>query len=279
MMSKRFPHIAAEKEAMSMRNRNVLTSFAFIMLTLFLILIIASRTSEAGGINLSGEAGTGPDNLVGDISIPGVTQTPEPTVRPTVYKPDVDITSWEFILANSEHSIGSYAPPQTGSIEGTAQYFDVRAMDALLAFIQGARDAGFTPYIMTAYINYSSQEYIFNGRASQIAWGGTYTYEEAVEIAKTVVFYPGTSDHQTGLAVDIADRYYNSLSSANIDQDLLDWLTEHCAEYGFILRYPALKESVTGWNEPYHFRYVGTTAAEYIMERGLCLEEFIELYE
>ena len=83
----------------------------------------------------------------------------------------------------------------------------------------------------------------------------------------------------TGLAVDIADRYYNSLSSANIDQDLLDWLTEHCAEYGFILRYPALKESVTGWNEPYHFRYVGTTAAEYIMERGLCLEEFIELYE
>ena len=154
-----------------------------------------------------------------------------------------------------------------------------RAMDALLAFIQGARDAGFTPYIMTAYINYSSQEYIFNGRASQIAWGGTYTYEEAVEIAKTVVFYPGTSDHQTGLAVDIADRYYNSLSSANIDQDLLDWLTEHCAEYGFILRYPALKESVTGWNEPYHFRYVGTTAAEYIMERGLCLEEFIELYE
>ena len=128
-----------------MRTRNILTSFAFIMLTLFLILIIASRTSEAGGVNLFGEVSTEPDNLFGDISIPGVTQTPEPTVRPTVYKPDVDITSWEFILANSEHSIGSYAPPQTGSIEGTAQYFDVRAMDALLAFIQGARDAGFTP--------------------------------------------------------------------------------------------------------------------------------------
>lgn len=274
-----FPHIKREKEAVCVRTRHILMSFAFIMLTIFLILIIASRTSEAGGINLSGQAAAGPDNALGDISIPGVTQTPEPTVRPTVYRPDIDVSSWEFILANSEHNIGTYAPEQTVSIEGTAQYFDSRAIDYLLAFIQGARDAGFTPYIMTAYINYSSQEYIFNGRASQIAWGGTYTYEEAVEIARTVTSYPGTSDHQTGLAVDITDRYYSSLSSADIDEDLLNWLAEHCAEYGFILRYPALKESVTGWNEPWHFRYVGTTAAEYIMERGLCLEEFLELYE
>ena len=64
-----------------------------------------------------------------------------------------------------------------------------------------------------------------------------------------------------------------------MNQEFLVWLREHCAEYGFILRYPAAKESITGRNEPYHFRYVGTTAAEYIMERGLCLEEFIELYE
>ena len=101
-----------------------------------------------------------------------------------------------------------------------------------------------------------------------------------MEIAKTVVFYPGTSDHQTGLAVDIADRYYNSLSSANIDQDLLDWLTG--ALRGVRLHPPlpprSRRASPAG-TSPYHFRYVGTTAAEYIMERGLCLEEFIELYE
>ena len=269
-----------EKEAVRVRTRNILMSFAFIMLTLFLILIVASRTSEAGGISLSAPAGSGgPDNALGDISIPGVVQTPVPTQHPEVEKPDVDVTSWEFILANSEHNIGNYAPAQTVSIEGTAQYFDSRAIDALLSFLQGARDAGFSPYIMTSYINYSSQEYIFNGRASQIAWGGTYTYEQAVEIARTVTFYPGTSDHQTGLAVDITDKWYSSLSSANVDEDLLEWLREHCAEYGFILRYPSLKESVTGWDEPWHFRYVGTTAAEYIMERGLCLEEFLELYE
>ena len=54
----------------------------------------------------------------------------------------------------------------------------------------------------------------------------------------------------------------------------------HCAEYGFILRYPKDKEDVTGIiYEPWHFRYVGKEAAEYIMENGLCLEEFVELYK
>ena len=54
-------------------------------------------------------------------------------------------------------------------------------------------------------------------------------------------------------------------------------MAEHCQEYGFILRYPADKEDVTEINyEPWHMRYVGIPAATYIMENGLCLEEFVE---
>nr|MCR5283353.1 D-alanyl-D-alanine carboxypeptidase family protein [Lachnospiraceae bacterium] len=54
------------------------------------------------------------------------------------------------------------------------------------------------------------------------------------------------------------------------------WLSEHCAEYGFILRYPIGKESITGIEfEPWHFRYVGKKAATYIMEHDLTLEEFV----
>ena len=57
-------------------------------------------------------------------------------------------------------------------------------------------------------------------------------------------------------------------------------MLQHCAEYGFSLRYPADKEDVTGvMYEPWHFRYVGEEAAEYIMEHGLCLEEFVALYD
>lgn len=54
----------------------------------------------------------------------------------------------------------------------------------------------------------------------------------------------------------------------------------HCQDYGFILRYPADKQDITGvMYEPWHFRYVGKEAAAYIMENGLCLEEFLDLYK
>ena len=56
-------------------------------------------------------------------------------------------------------------------------------------------------------------------------------------------------------------------------------MAEHCQEYGFILRFPEGKEDITGvMYEPWHFRYVGVDAATYIMENGLTLEEFVELY-
>ena len=54
-------------------------------------------------------------------------------------------------------------------------------------------------------------------------------------------------------------------------------MAAHCQEYGFIIRYPADKEDITEINyEPWHLRYVGIPAATYIMENGLCLEEFPE---
>ena len=100
-------------------------------------------------------------------------------------------------------------------------------------------------------------------------------YAEAAKL----VAPPGTSDHQTGLAVDITDKYYSQMDASKMDQDFLAWLKDNCAEYGFILRYPSSKVSITGWDEPWHFRYVGKVAAEFIMDNNLCLEQFISLYE
>ena len=61
---------------------------------------------------------------------------------------------------------------------------------------------------------------------------------------------------------------------------LYQWMYAHCQDYGFILRYPADKQDITGvMYEPWHFRYVGKEAAAYIMGNGLCLEEFLDLYK
>ncbi len=81
----------------------------------------------------------------------------------------------------------------------------------------------------------------------------------------------GTSEHELGLAVDVtADK------TLCTNDTVYAWLAENAYRYGFILRYPADKESVTGIAcEPWHYRYVGTQAAQTIYEQGLCLEEYL----
>ena len=79
-----------------------------------------------------------------------------------------------------------------------------------------------------------------------------YTYEEAQQIAAEIVAKPGTSDHQTGLAVDILDKEYEVLDYSKMDSKFFDWLDANCAQFGFIKRYPSNKKSVTGWDEPWH---------------------------
>lgn len=259
-----------------MRGKVSILTIVFTIALIFLLLLIASRTGEkTKGDSIDGySSGKSQDSYenAGDVNY-----FLNPTPAPSVYKPDIDIHSWEFILANNDNNIGTYTPV-CKQINGFPQYFDERAIDKLEEFLQAARDAGFTPFINSSFRPYSSQKYIFNGKASQIAWGGKHTYEEAVELAKKIVAFPGTSDHQTGLAVDITDKYYRKLTYGLVDQELLDWLKDNCVNYGFIMRYPANKEAITGLDEPWHFRYVGREAAEYIMENNLCLEQFIELY-
>ena len=92
---------------------------------------------------------------------------------------------------------------------------------------------------------------------------------------------PGSSEHQSGLAVDISwgESYY-FLSEEMEDTAEYRWLTEHAHEYGFIIRYPRGRERVTGIRfEPWHIRYVGAPHAAYMAENGLTLEEYVNMLE
>ena len=105
------------------------------------------------------------------------------------------------------------------------------------------------------------------------------TRDEAETAAARVAAPPGTSDHQTGLGADIVDQYYSSLSVDTVNARFLSWLADNCADYGFVIRYPSDKVSITGRNEPWHVRYVGDAAARFMTEHNLCLEEFVALYQ
>ena len=190
-------------------------------------------------------------------------------------KPDVNIYSWEYRLANSFNSIGEYQPPYS-TFEG--QGVDEHIAQAAVDFIQGARNAGFYVWCSTANRNYEYQDSHYRGFV--------YRVGDPVEAANRMLG-PGLSDHQTGLALDFTDRsdlnaMYDEFEDGYMkDTELYQWLVEHCAEYGFILRYPEGKEEYYGTpcQHPAHFRYVGKEAAEYIMANNLCLEEFIMLYD
>ena len=209
---------------------------------------------------------------------PEVMPEPEPVLSVRESLPGVSVSDWNLKLVNNDYVLpSSFAPNVTEVISG--QYFDSRAAESLQQMVYDAQEAGYNIYIVNAYRPYSTQAYIFFGRASQIQWGTDMEMIEAEEKARKVVAYPGTSEHQLGLAVDIMDSPDTVMDSDTAGEiPVLKWLTKHCAEYGFILRYPADKEETTGWNEPWHFRYVGEDCAKYIMDNGLCLEEFIALF-
>ena len=112
--------------------------------------------------------------------------------------------------------------------------------------------------------------------ASTIYDRGEMSLADAEKEVAAMGYYPGADEHQTGLAVN----FVGENAEAKFSTPVLEWMREHCAEYGFILRYPEGREEYTGRDpEPGHFRYVGEVAAEYIMRKGITLEEFKDAYD
>lgn len=156
---------------------------------------------------------------------------------------------------------------------------DKRCYDALMDMIDGCYDAGLTPVICSAYRTQDFQQTLYDNKVSEWMEQG-YSREEAREKAGHQVAVPGTSEHQLGLAMDLVDASYQVLDEAQASTPAQQWLMAHCWhcwEYGFILRYPAEKQDITGIiYEPWHYRYVGRDHAQAIRQSGQCLEEFLQ---
>ena len=191
--------------------------------------------------------------------------------------PSIHDRSWMLVLVNEDHPLQDNYKPELQDI-GNGEYFDARAADSLLKMLSDAKAEGLSPLVCSAYRDAEFQTELYNSQVeAQMETGLTYT--EALEEAKKVVAYPGTSEHQLGLAVDIVASDYQLLDDGQAETEEAKWLMENCHKYGFILRYPPDKTHITGIIfEPWHYRYVGQEAATAIMSENLCLEEYLELY-
>ena len=114
--------------------------------------------------------------------------------------------------------------------------------------------------------NYSG----FRSYATQAQLYQSYVNREGQAAADRYSARPGYSEHQTGLAFDVIGTNGHLVE----DESAAQWLLDHAADYGFVVRYLKGKESVTGYmHEEWHLRYVGKEAKE-IAASGLTLEEY-----
>lgn len=184
-------------------------------------------------------------------------------------------SEWDLILINRDNPLpDGFTIPEFTELE-SGYRIDSRVTPALERFLAAAREAGYRPLVCSAYRSWDKQSELFERRVRSYARSGR-SRAAAEEAAAFWVARPGTSEHQAGLAVDIIDSAYQVLNRSQEDRPVQKWLMEHCAEYGFILRYPTDKSGLTGVGyEPWHYRYVGEEAAQEIMARGICLEEYL----
>ncbi len=266
--------------------KKILWIISMIGLCLVLYTIVVSRMESGTSVIFGGSEDTFVRTDSVNFTDLNATATPEPTVDiwPQFTTDDFD-NNTHLQIVNDDNLLSSAYKPEVSKIARTRyMMYSTEYMPYLDAFLDAIEEAGFEYFIGAAYRDYSFQQHMFNSKASQIAVGlgiDDYLdpkYQEAVEEARTIVAFPGASEHQLGLAVDIYDKNRSRLVYSEMNQELYAWLDEHCAEYGFIKRYPTRKLLLTGWDEPWHYRYVGKEAATFIMEQGLCYEEFYAHY-
>jgi len=182
----------------------------------------------------------------------------------------------ELILVNPWNMLPENYTVELTAINDEHQIASVAYEDYLL-MMEDCRAAGMKPVVCSSYRTMEYQEKLFRHRVEEYTEEG-YSQEEAAALAGTSVAVPGTSEHQLGLAVDIVDNRNWNLDESQAKMPTQQWLMENSWRYGWILRYPDEKSSLTGIiYEPWHYRYVGREIAAEIHELGLCLEEYLML--
>ena len=174
-------------------------------------------------------------------------------------------TKSAVLLVNADHPLPqAFATPQLVALTGTLPVSSRKVKVAatiskpLVSLLAAANKAGYTGlYVASGYRSAAEQQQLWDESSD-----------------RSYVQRPGHSEHQTGLAVDLADL---KAGAKGLDRSPAGhWLADNSWKYGFVLRYPTGKKSITGISyEPWHFRYVGRQVAEACHDNDWVLEEYV----
>lgn len=229
-----------------------------------------------------------PDTDAPDTDAPD-TKEPESEMPSVIFKSNLeeyekymDVTDEKYlILVNKEFTIDeSFKPEKLVPVKDTHKNIELSetAEKALEAMFIEMRKAGFdNVFVTSAYRSYSYQHGLFFNTYIPQEMASGLSYEAAKQKVLTYSAYPGTSEHHTGLSVDLMTASMTELDESFADDPVYPWLLENAWKFGFVLRYPKDKVDVTGYSfEPWHYRFVGRYHAYKIHEQGICLEEYLE---
>lgn len=180
----------------------------------------------------------------------------------------------KFVILNKHYySDGNYKGEELINVDAKYNLYGYEfqlskeCYEAFLKMYNDAADAGYGFKINSAYRSYEKQISIYQG----------WVNKDGVNLADTYSARAGFSEHQTGYAFDVRDYPFTNDDYSKTKS--FTWVSKNAHKYGFIIRFPEDKEYITGYQyEPWHYRYVGESAAKYIYENDITFEEYYEYF-
>lgn len=231
------------------RRKNILR--VFILLMTIIITVVMWRTIKI-------------DVQVGELTLPKILQS-EKSFADTSGE-------WNLILVDRNHYILNNYQVELTELSNDKKV-DSRIYPELQQMFNDARAEGRALFVREGYRTTEEQQKLWTRKSMNMK--NKDILRKKQKRAEKYVAIPDTSEHQLGLSVDI-----NANTDKCSSEKVYQWLDENAYKYGVVKRYPEDKTDITGIsNEPWHYRYVGTTVAKIMKEENLCLEEYLEKYK
>lgn len=218
--------------------------------------------------------GSGTPQIAEHSSVPSETpapsESPEASAEPSQEPADVTTDTSLTRIVNRNHPISSgYVPDELVVPDvpmNNTQMIRKEAAKPMEELFQAASSAGYPLCFISGYRSYETQTSLYYTYLAQ--YGEAYT--------NRIDSHPGASEHQLGLAADFGTAdHICDLGSCFGETGASQWLQQNAWKYGWIERYPAGKESVTGiMYSPWNYRYVGKKEAEKIHASNMTMEEY-----
>lgn len=247
----------------------VLSAVFCVLIALVITAVLAVPHAGEAPVEAAASAEPEPTATPAPVESAEASEPPTSAAEAVIDENYVQLDDWQLVLVND-------TVPLPDDFVVTPQLYDgvqinSRMYTALRDLLRDASDAGVSLWVASAYRSVEEQEQILENAIQNRMNDYDMTREEAEENALLTIQKPGHSEHHTGLAVD-----FNNVARDFENTDAYAWLMENAEKYGFVERYPADKEEITGIDyECWHFRYVGRDNAAAMNELGMCLEEYV----